>query len=85
MREGPSKWLLHTLDAVFGAHSGPPGFSGDLPQIRFGHNTTFQTAFKSGFFLTSVAKKTKTQAKTQSHGGTLLLIRETQEKKLNFS
>ena len=45
--------------------------------------------YTSGFFLTSAAEKTKTQAqnssqklkeKTQPQGGTFLLLRETQEK-----
>ena len=48
----------------------------------------------SGFFLTPAAEKTKTQAqnskkklkeKTQPHGGTFLLLRDTQEKNLNFT
>ena len=48
---------------------------------------------RSGFFLTSVADKTKTEAqnssqklkeKTQPQGGTFLLLRETQEKNSFF-
>jgi len=35
----------------------------------------------SGFFLTPASEKTKTQAQ----GGTFLILRETQEKKLNFT
>ena len=55
--------------------------------LQFNHFPVRTTM--SGFFLTSVAKKTKTQAqtsgqklkeKTQPQEGTFLLIKETQEK-----
>ena len=69
----------------------PGGVSLDCGQLGRGIGEGFQKCCKyytPGFFLTSVAEKTKTQAqnsstklkeKTQPQGGTFLLLRKTQE------